>query len=58
MMEKRAFVVSISWVIWFFVLGGFAGVVIAVLMSMAAREEERALQSEDALRKRHAATLT
>lgn len=50
--------VSISWVIWFFALGGLAGVMIAALMGMAAREEERALQSEDAIREHHATTLT
>ena len=50
--------VSVSWVIWFFLSGGLAGVMIAALMCMAAREEERALQSEDAIRERHGARLT
>jgi protein-S-isoprenylcysteine O-methyltransferase Ste14 len=54
---KRAFMVSISWVIWSFALGGLAGVFIAALMGMAAREEERALHEEDAIRKQRGATL-
>jgi hypothetical protein len=49
---------SISWVIWFFLFGGLAGMVIAALMSMAAREEERALQSEGAIHQQHTVTLT
>lgn len=50
--------VSISWVIGFFLFGGFAGMVIAALMSMAAREEERAFQSEGSLHEQHTVTLT
>jgi hypothetical protein len=50
-------VVSISWVIWFFLLGGLAGVVITGLMSMAGKEEERALELEGAIREQGPVTL-
>ena len=49
--------VSISWVIWFFLVGGLAGVVITALMGMAAREEDRALQLEGAIREQGPVTL-
>jgi RsiW-degrading membrane proteinase PrsW (M82 family) len=49
--------VSISWVIWFFLIGGLAGLVIAALMGMAAREEDRALQLEGAIREQGPLTL-
>jgi hypothetical protein len=49
--------VSISWVMWFFVVGGLAGVVITALMSMAAKEEERALELEGAIREQGPVTL-
>jgi len=49
--------VSISWVIWIFLIGGLAGMIIAALMSMAAREEDRAVELESAIREQGPVTL-
>jgi len=49
--------VSISWVMWFFLIGGLAGVVVVALISMAGKEEDRALELEDAIREQGPVTL-
>ena len=41
--------VSIWWVVWMFVLGGFAGMLVLALAHIAARESERSAQAEDAV---------
>lgn len=43
--------VSIWWVMWVFVLGGFAGVMTLALMRVAASEGEHAARAEEALRR-------
>jgi len=41
--------VSIWWVIGAFVAGGYAGMLVFALMSMAAREDVQAVKARDAL---------
>ena len=40
--------VSVWWVIGAFILGGYAGMLVFALMSMTAREQDRAGLAEDA----------
>ena len=49
--------VSIWWVVCAFLFGGFAGIAMAAFMSMAVRQNERALKADEALQRTRLGTL-
>lgn len=45
--------VSIWWVMWAFLLGGFAGLLVFALMSMAGKNNDRAIRADEAVQHVH-----